>query len=150
MVLEKWYTTPLSHHAVAPAGLNFCPALHFHSHVCLRACLHGKIIAHKAGMWINSTSLQRTLQVQWGLVCTRTLLWRQPRCKSPLSWHQLPQTHCQCLHGPPGPAGLHKPSACVTFTAHGLFKQEEAGQICKCASTHTHGPDKLWSVYSWK
>lgn len=92
VAVEKGHTTLLSHHAVAPVGLNFCPALHIHSHVCLGTCLHGKIIARKAGMWINSTSLQGTLQVQWGLVCTRTLLWRQPRCKSPTSWHQLPQT----------------------------------------------------------
>lgn len=104
VVVEKWHTTLLSHHAVSPAGLNSCPALHFHPPVCLRACLHGKIIAHKAGMWINITSLQRALQVQWGLVCTRTLLWRQPRCKSPLPWHQLPQTHCQCLQSPPRPS----------------------------------------------
>lgn len=111
---EQGYTTFLSPHVVAPAGLNFHSALHFHSQICLGPCLSGKIIAHRAGMWINSTSLQGMLQVQWGLVCTRTLLWSQPRCKSLELWHQFPTYSvgaCGVCVSPPGPVGLYTPSA---------------------------------------
>lgn len=35
-----------------------------------------------------------------------------------------PKHTASVCRAPPGPAGLHKPNAHTTFTAHGLFKQE--------------------------
>lgn len=155
MMVEKGYTALLPQNLVAPAGLNFYSALHFHSHICLGACLCGKIIAHGAGIWINSTSLQRTSQVQWGLVRTRTLLWTQPRCKSPALWHQLPHAHCWCtwgLHGLPGPSWAPHTQCPYALMARVLLNQEKPRCIWWFASWDDAMTinDRHWYIYSCK